>query len=86
MRYGKSYITSIFEYRNPGREASGVLSLAHRLPQDYGKERDVSHSLHGLPEGSHAVSITTHAAYNNNLQYISLYLCIATEIRKEIIL
>jgi hypothetical protein len=35
----------------------GVLSLAHKLPQDYGKERVISHSLHGLPEGSHAVSI-----------------------------
>jgi hypothetical protein len=56
MRYGKSYITSIFEYRNPGKEASGVHSLAHRLPQDYGKERDISYSLHGLPEGSHAIS------------------------------
>jgi hypothetical protein len=57
MRYKTSNIIIMDEYRNPGRGALGVLSLAHRLPQDYGKERVVSHSLHGLPEGSHAVSI-----------------------------
>jgi hypothetical protein len=36
------------EQRTPWLE---VLSLAHRLPKDYGKERVVSHSLHGLPKG-----------------------------------
>jgi hypothetical protein len=55
MRYKTSNIIIMDEYRNPGRGALGVLSLAHRLPHDYGKERVVSHSLHGLPEGSHAV-------------------------------
>jgi hypothetical protein len=38
MRYKKANIIMTYEYHNLGRTALGVLSLAHRLPQDYGKD------------------------------------------------
>jgi hypothetical protein len=55
MGFTKSNIIIIYEYRNPGRGTLGVVRLVHRLSQDYGKERVVSHFLHVLQEGSYTV-------------------------------